>query len=74
MVGVELAEQAVKELFEDNKFEYSVEEAEVGKVYSVSILLEIRGYSVSILHKSIAGRYQPVRVAVGPITTRYRFM
>ena len=31
-------------------------------------------FPVSILHKSIAGRYRPVRVADGPITTRYRFM
>ena len=30
--------------------------------------------SVSILHKSIAVRYRPVRVADGPITARYRFM
>ena len=29
---------------------------------------------VSVLHKSIAGRYRPVRVADGPITARYRFM
>ena len=29
---------------------------------------------VSILYKSIAGRYWPVRVADGPITTRYRFI
>ena len=29
---------------------------------------------VSILHKSIADRYRPVRVADGPITVRYRFM
>ena len=29
---------------------------------------------VSILHKSIAGRYRPVRLADGPITARYRFM
>ena len=29
---------------------------------------------VSILHKSIAGRYRPVNVADGPITARYRFM
>ena len=28
----------------------------------------------SILYKSIAGRYRPVRVADGPITARYRFM
>ena len=28
----------------------------------------------SILYKSTAGRYQPIRVADGPITTRYRFM
>ena len=29
---------------------------------------------VSILYKSIADRYRPVRVADGPITTRYRFI
>ena len=29
---------------------------------------------VSILHKSIAGHYRPVRVADGPIMARYRFM
>ena len=32
------------------------------------------GHPVSILHKSIAGRYRPVRVADGPKTTRYKFM
>ena len=31
-------------------------------------------YPVSILYKSIVGRYRPVRVANGPITTRYRFI
>ena len=35
----------------------------------------VKTYSpVSILHKSIAGRYRPVRVADGPITARYRFI
>ena len=29
---------------------------------------------VSSLHKSIAGRYRPVRVADGPITARHRFI
>ena len=29
---------------------------------------------VSILYKSTAGRYRPVRVADGPITARYRFL
>ena len=28
----------------------------------------------SILHKSIAGRYRPVRVSDGPIMARYRFV
>ena len=28
----------------------------------------------SILYKSIAARYRPVRVADGPITARYRFI
>ena len=31
-------------------------------------------YLASILHKSIAGRYRPVRVTDGPITARYRFI
>ena len=31
-------------------------------------------FQVSILYKSIAGRYRPVRVADGPITARYRFI
>ena len=31
----------------------------------------VRKYPVSILYKSIAGRYRPVRVADGPITARY---
>ena len=30
-------------------------------------------FPASILCKSIAGRYRPVRVADGPITARYRF-
>ena len=32
------------------------------------------GATVSILYKTIAGRYRPVRVADGPITVRYRFI
>ena len=31
-------------------------------------------YPVSILHKSIAGRYRPVRVADRPITARCKFI
>ena len=31
-------------------------------------------FPVSLLHKSIADRYRPVRVADGPITARYRFI
>ena len=31
-------------------------------------------FPASILHKSKAGRYRPVRVADGPIMARYRFM
>ena len=31
-------------------------------------------HPASILYKSIAGRYRPVRVADGPITARYRFI
>ena len=38
-------------------------------------LADVYGSSpVSILYKSIAGRYRPVRVADGPITARYRFI
>ena len=40
-------------------------------VLSVTVCLPFPG---SILHKSIAGRYRPVRVADGPITARYRFI
>ena len=36
--------------------------------YDISLQLKI---TVSILHKSIAGRYRPVRIADGPITGRY---
>ena len=36
--------------------------------------LREKTYPVSILHKSIAGRYQPVRVADGLITDRCRFI
>ena len=35
---------------------------------------ERRYNPASILYKSIAGRYRPVRVADGPITARYRFI
>ena len=31
-------------------------------------------HPVSILYKSIAGRYRPVRAAGGPITARYKFI
>ena len=34
----------------------------------------VKDIPFSILHKSIAGRYRPVRVADGPITARCRFM
>ena len=34
----------------------------------------VLSYPVSILYKSIAGRYRPVRVADGPITACYRFI
>ena len=39
------------------------------------ILVLVGGmYSASILYKSIAGLYRPVRVADGPITALYRFI
>ena len=43
---------------------------------SAVVLLKtfITDIPVSILYKSIAGRYRPVRVADGPITARYRFI
>ena len=36
--------------------------------------LGVNGNPVSILYKSIAGRYRPVRLADGPITARYIFI
>ena len=36
--------------------------------------IQIRIIPVSIHYNSIAGHYQPVRVADGPITARYRFI
>ena len=33
--------------------------------------MPLLSYLASILYKSIAGRYRPVRVADGPITARY---
>ena len=36
--------------------------------------VNVMRYPVSILYKSIAGRYRPVRVADGPITARCRFI
>ena len=36
--------------------------------------LSPKQYLVSILYKSIAGRYRPVKVADGSITARYRFI
>ena len=42
-------------------------------VVSINVVLK-RTYPTYIVHKSIAGRYQPIRVADGPITVRYRFM
>ena len=38
-------------------------------IFSLSLSLSV---PASILYKSIAGRYRPVRVADGPITARYR--
>ena len=41
----------------------------------INMEMLILSYSpVSILYKSIAGCYRPVRVADGPITVRYRFI
>ena len=36
--------------------------------------MKLPPYPVSILYKSIAGRYRSVRVADGPITARYKFI
>ena len=45
----------------------------ISKVYSLPNRFVNNSDPVSIQHKSIAGRYRPVRVADGPITARYRF-
>ena len=46
------------------------------KVWQKVLLFDLLKYTVpvSILYKSVAGRYRPVRVADGPITARYRFI
>ena len=43
-------------------------------LYGDSSFKDTMSFPVSILHKSIVGRYRPVRVANGPITARYMFM
>ena len=43
-------------------------------VYIIFLISAKKTYPVSILYKSIAGRYRPVRVADGPITARNRFI
>ena len=40
----------------------------------IQVLFMRNANPVSILYKSIAGRYRPVRVADGPITAHYRFI
>ena len=40
----------------------------------IKIVIRYKKVPASILYKSIAGRYRPVRVADGPITARYRFI
>ena len=42
------------------------------RIFAIHVKLVL--HPVSILYKSIAGRYRPVRVADGPITARYRFI
>ena len=38
------------------------------------MVIKFMMFPASILYKSIAGRYRPIRVADGPITARYRFI
>ena len=40
----------------------------------IKTVLFTLNFPVSILYKSIAGRYRPVRVADGPTAARYRFI
>ena len=42
--------------------------------YWEDVQADLKSFPVSILYKSIAGRYRPVRVADGLITARYRFI
>ena len=46
----------------------------IGRVFVMQCTGNTGGFPVGFLHKSIAGRYRPVRVADGPITARCRFM
>ena len=43
-------------------------------MYFVKTKIVTYMFPVSILYKSITGRYRPVRVADGPMTVRYRFI
>ena len=47
---------------------------ELDKKQNVRVTNPAVNIPVSILYKSIAGRYRPVRVTDGPITARYRFI
>ena len=62
------------QLFPENK-RWHFKTYFLGKVKkNIFFLLSMQSFNpVSILYKSIAGRYRPVRVADGPITARYRF-
>ena len=57
-------------------FQHPAEALDNGSLLQVIqlVILKVDCNPVSILHKSIAGRYRPVRVADGPITARCRFI
>ena len=60
----------------DSKFSLEILDTfeKIGIPYLPYIFNPLSHYPVSILYKSIAGRYRPVRVADGPIMARYRFI
>ena len=69
----ELAMVNVTSVFESLKFEFYCIWFKFQQLENFIRSAYIR-YPASILYKSIAGHYRPVRVADGPITARYRFI
>ena len=64
----------INEVFHCPGVEITIKECSLRDNRLLSSVLFGTVIPASILHRSIAGRYRPVRVADGPITARHRFM